>query len=99
MKKFAFCLIFVFCAAVAGCLFVGAKPAAEPIDAAAYVLMEAKTCTVLETENPDKQLNAGYLSKLMSILLFAEDIETGKYSLSTEITAPQSVYGTLGSVA
>ena len=34
----------------------------------------------------------------MSILLFAEDIETGKYSLSTEITAPQSVYGTKGSV-
>lgn len=98
MKKFAFCLIFVFCAAVAGCLFVGAKPAAEPIAAAAYVLMEAKTCTVLEAENLDKQLNAGYLSKLMSILLFAEDIETGKYSLSTEITAPQSVYGTKGSV-
>ena len=54
----------------------------EPISAAcegnskAYVLMEASTQTVLDGENTELRLNVGYLSKLMTILLIAEDIET-----------------------
>ena len=64
----------------------------------AYILIEAGTGTVLEEHNSDVQLNVGYLTKLMSLLLIAEDIETGKFSLDTELTAPQSVYGTKGAV-
>ncbi|MBQ8297404.1 MAG: D-alanyl-D-alanine carboxypeptidase [Ruminococcus sp.] len=67
-------------------------------NAAAYILTEACTGAVLEEYNSDQRLNAGYLSKLMSLLLIAEDIETGKFSLETELTAPQSVYGTKGAV-
>lgn len=63
-----------------------------------YILMESETCTVLEENRSDEQVNAGYLTKLMTLLLIAEDIETGKYSLDTELTASQSVYGTKGSV-
>ena len=70
---------------------------AEESDSA-YILIEAGTGTVLEEHNSDVHMNAGYLSKLMSLLLIAEDIETGKYSLEAELTAPQSVYGTKGSV-
>ena len=98
MKKLILCLAAVLLTTGISALFMSAKNSEDTVSASAYVLMEAKTCTVLESEDPDKQLNAGYLSKLMSLLLIAEDIETGKYSLSTEITAPQSVYGTRGSV-
>ena len=61
--------------------------------AKAYVLMEATTQTVLDSENADLRLNVGYLSKLMTILLIAEDIETGKYLMSTELTASSTVTG------
>lgn len=66
--------------------------------AGAYILIEADTGTVLEEYNSDVKMNAGYITKLMSLLLIAEDIETGKYSLETELAAPQSVYGTKGAV-
>lgn len=64
----------------------------------AYILMEASTQMVLDSENSDIPLNVGYLSKLMTILLIAEDIETGKYLMSTELTASSSVTGTKGAV-
>ncbi len=66
--------------------------------AKAYVLMEATTQTVLDSENADLRLNVGYLSKLMTILLIAEDIETGKYTMSTELTASSTVTGTKGAI-
>lgn len=70
----------------------------ENIKPTAYILIEKNTGTVLEAYNSDAKMNAGYLSKLMALLLIAEDIETGKYSLDTELAAPQSVYGTKGAV-
>lgn len=66
--------------------------------AKAYVLMEPTTQTVLDSENADLRLNVGYLSKLMTILLIAEDIESGKYTMSTELTASSTVTGTKGAV-
>ena len=70
----------------------------EKINAKAYVLMEAASCTVLEGENQDLPLNCGYLSKLMGLLLIAEDIDSGKLSLDQELAAPQCVSGTKGAV-
>lgn len=64
----------------------------------AYILIEAETGTVLEEHNADVQMNAGSMTKLMSLLLVAEDIDTGKYALDTELTASQSVQGTKGAV-
>lgn len=72
--------------------------AEKEIQAQAYILAEASTGTVLAGENTDRELNCAYLSKLMSLLLIAEDIETGKFLLSTELTASQSVSGTQGAV-
>lgn len=71
---------------------------AEENQTSAYVLIEAETGTVLEEKNSDLPLNAGYMTKLMSLLLIAEDIETGRYNLSTVLTASKSVSGTKGSV-
>lgn len=63
-----------------------------------YILIEASTGTVIEEKNSSQRINASYLSKLMTLLLVAEDIETGKYLLSTELTASSSVTGTKGAV-
>lgn len=63
-----------------------------------YVLMEAAGGMVIEEKNSAERLNVGYLSKLMTVLLIAEDIETGKFLMSTELTASQSVMGIKGAV-
>ena len=63
-----------------------------------YVLVEVGTGSVILGENIDKQVNCGYLSKLMTLLLVAEDIETGKYSLDTELMTTESVKSTEGAV-
>ena len=78
-------------------LVMGAAPP-EEINARAYVLMEAATGTVLEGRSEDVPMNCGYLSKLMGLLLVAEDIESGELSLEQEITAPQAVSGVKGAV-
>lgn len=71
----------------------------EPADSAqAYILVEEATGTVLAGKNADTPLHCGYLSKLMALLLVAEDIETGKYRLDTELNASESVRGTKGAV-
>ncbi len=64
----------------------------------AYILIEAGTGAVLEEHNSDVQMNCGYMTKLMALLLVAEDIETGKFSLETELSAPQAVSGTKGAI-
>lgn len=67
-------------------------------DKTSYVLMEVETKTIIDSQNPDLKLNCGYMSKLMSILIIAEAIETGKFSLDDNLTASSSVTGTKGSV-
>ena len=79
-------------------IFLGAGIKEDDRECSAYVLTEVETGTVLEEKNGDKKLKVGYLAKLMSILLIAEDIETGKYSLDDELTASDSVTGTKGAV-
>ncbi|MBQ8960268.1 MAG: D-alanyl-D-alanine carboxypeptidase [Ruminococcus sp.] len=74
------------------------KKPQEELSGQAYVLIEASTCAVLEGKNVDQIMSCGYLSKLMSLLLVAEDIEAGELSLDEEIAAPQEVYGTKGAV-
>lgn len=63
-----------------------------------YVLIETSTQTVIESRNPDLKVNAGYMSKLMSVLVIAQSIETGKFHLTDELTASGTVTGTKGSV-
>lgn len=92
--KFGFLTI---AAVILACSLMSAKESDGP-PPKAYVLMEAETQTVIEGQNENIRLNAGYLSKLMSLLLVAEDIERGEYSLTDTLTASDSVTGTKGSV-
>lgn len=78
-------------------LFIGADTAGNA-SPKAYVLIEAETGTVIEEHNSETRLNSGYLTKLMSLLLVAEDIADGNMSLSDVLTASDSVKGTKGSV-
>ncbi len=70
----------------------------EENNISAYILMEAETGYIAEEYNSDIHLNTGYLSKLMTLLIIAEDIDEGLYSPDDEITASESVTGTKGAV-
>lgn len=95
-------LMFFICIVIISVFIVSsrsfAEDSAELSGSGAYVLMEASTQTVLREKNAHVKMNVGYLSKLMTILLIAEDIETGKFLMSTELTASSSVTGTKGAV-
>ena len=90
------CLLLVFC--VTGFFTFISADKNDKINAKAYVLMEAETRTVLESENADIRLNAGYMNKLMSLIIIANHIENGAISLNDELIASDSVRGIKGSV-
>ncbi len=61
------------------------KPESKPV--ICEVLMEVSTKTILNSVNPDKKIPVGTMAKLMTVLLVAEDIESGKLTLETEVKA------------
>lgn len=66
--------------------------------AAAFLLLEAGTGTVLSEENADAVLPIGTLAKLMTAYLAAQAMENGKFTKETVITAGDAVTGTKGAV-
>ncbi len=90
----------IISAAAAAFLIAAAAPVPQKAMAEdiSYILIEADTGTVLEEKNADVRRSCGYMTKLMSLLLIAEDMETGKFSADDMLTASQSVAGTKGSV-
>lgn len=82
---------------LAAWIFTGAKKDFSA-ECSSYILIEADTCTVLDEKSSDMRCNAGYLAKLMSLLLIAEDIAAGEYLLTDELIASESVKGTKGAV-
>lgn len=89
----------VLTALLISALFMSADGAEDAQEKhSAHILIEARTGAVLDEYNSDLQLNAGYMTKLMSLLLIAEDIENGKYTTDTVMTASQAVAGTDGAV-
>lgn len=96
MKKAVIILIFAFSSLL--CMTSAAKEKDEIIPPKAYILVESKTATVLEENNSHERFNSGYMSKLMSLLIIAEDIGDKKYSLTDELTASETVKSLKGSV-
>lgn len=94
-----FCLRKGICVILSGILLAGLI---SPVETAAsdysYILIEAGTGTVLEEQGGYTRRNCGYMSKLMTVLLAAEDIETGRYTADTAVRAPQSVENSRGAV-
>lgn len=57
------------------------------VSAQSYILTEMQTGTVLYEKNADKKLCPGHFSKLMTLLLLVEQIESGKIAVSDLFTA------------
>ena len=61
------------------------------------ILIEQSTGQVLYQNNASEKVQAASLNKLMSMLLWAEDIKSGKYSLDDIVTASINAENTKGS--
>ena len=99
MKRCVSALLLAFLMLVPSIAMRSAAGTVQAADGpAAFILIEAGTGTVLEEHCSKTPLNAGFLSKLMSLLLIAEDIDEGKFTADTELTASENVRGTKGAV-
>lgn len=97
MKRF-FVTVIIFTAFICfSALCIGAD-VIENKEATAYILMEPETQTVLDEKNSNMRLNAGFLSKLMSVLLVAERINSGELQMDEILTASDDVKNTKGAV-
>ena len=65
--------------------------AAAESGANAEILIEANTMQVLHSVNPDKKLPMASVTKVMSLLLWAEAIEAGKLTLEEKVKATSAV--------
>ena len=59
------------------------------LDAKAAILMEAKTGTVLYEENADVALSPASVTKIMTLLLTIEAMDSGAFNLDTLVTASE----------
>ena len=89
---------FIISAVLFSSVFILAADKKEDLTAASYIVIEADTGMMIDGIDTDRRLDIGYLSKLMSILLIAEDIDSGKYTFNDILTASDSVTDTKGSV-
>ena len=89
---------FIISAVLFSSVFILAADKKEDLTAASYIVIEADTGMMIDGIDTDRRLDIGYFSKLMSILLIAEDIDSGKYTFNDILTASDSVTGTKGSV-
>jgi len=75
-KVLCFFLVFVSLVSVTG-ISAKAENAGSYLSEA-YVLMEASTGTVIDAKNPDKQLRPASITKIMTLLLIFEALDSGK---------------------
>ncbi len=95
MKKICFfvCFIMLFsCAAVRG--ESGAVPEG---DAKAYILIEQSTGTVLDEFNADEQLPIASVTKVMTMLLIMEEIDSGRLGYDDMVTVSDNAMSYGGS--
>lgn len=88
-------------------IFLLSSASAQPLEestaltltAPAYILIEADTGTVIFEKNADEARQAASLTKLMSILLFMEALESGAVTLESQVTVSPKAAATPGSTA
>lgn len=87
---------------IAVCLTSAAVPlshtARAEASAKAEILIEADTMQVLSSKNADEKLPMASVTKIMSLLLWAEAIEDGKLSLDETVKATSAVQEADGSI-
>ena len=77
-------------------LTVNLKPAVE-VEAKAWVLMDAATGAVLAETNADERLYPASVTKIMTLLLVCEAIETGKLAREARLTCSETAAAKGGS--
>lgn len=76
---------------------VSAAPAGPQVDAASAVLMEKETGSVLYEVNAHERLEPASVTKVMTMLLIMEALDSGALSLDDEVTASAYAAGMGGS--
>lgn len=90
VKNKVVCFVLVFLLAVTGCFVpVKADVPADTYCSEAYVLMEASTGTVIKAKNPDVQLRPASITKIMTLLLIFEALESGKIKYEDNVTVSE----------
>lgn len=74
----------------AGDILTVSADVALDVNAKAYALMDANTGTLIAGRNENEQLYPASVTKIMSLLLVMEAIESGKMTLDMEITCSAS---------
>ncbi len=83
------CTLLLFAALLPGRAF-GPEPlrnGAIPVAAPSAILLEQETGTVLYEKNADERMTPASVTKIMTMLLIAEDLETGKIRKEDTVTA------------
>ncbi len=90
-KAVSFILIFVIiCGMISSATAYAIKPVTDKelqITAPSAVLMEKETGLIIYKKNADERRAPASITKIMSLLLIIEDIESGKLSLTDTVTA------------
>ena len=94
VKRFIACLTF-FVTAVSG-INVGAAEA-PVLDGKAYILMEASTGKVLVQNNADEALPPASVTKIMTLLLIYDNVDSGKIKWDDNVTVSVHAAGMGGS--
>lgn len=89
--------MFRFLSFLLACVLVFALPVSAgvpdkvpfDVNAASAVLMEAETGTVLYAKNADQALPPASVTKIMTLLLFMEEVDAGNISLDEEISVSE----------
>lgn len=67
-------------------------------DAVSVVLVEANTGQVLYSQNPDEKLPIASVTKIMTLLIAAEEMKAGRLSMEDTVVASYNAFTTDGSV-
>ncbi|MBC7764965.1 MAG: D-alanyl-D-alanine carboxypeptidase [Hyphomonadaceae bacterium] len=99
MKKFVVCML-IICFMASSMVFVSAapaQPAPMTITAKSAILMDAGTGKVLFEQNPDERLPIASVTKIMTMLLVMEALDSGKIKYEDTVVASANACGMGGS--
>ena len=100
-RRIRICLFFLTCLLVVGVVPIyGTDPAAElpfDVDALSAVLMDAETGEILYAKNPDEALPPASVTKIMTLLLVMEAIDSGQIMMSDMVSVSENAASMGGS--
>ena len=100
-RRVRICLCFLILLLVGGVVPIyGTDPAAElpfDVDALSAVLMDAETGEILYAKNPDEALPPASVTKIMTLLLVMEAIDSGQIQMSDTVSISENAASMGGS--